>query len=111
MRKYIILEFTTEEAELLVGVFTQYVEQHRVLQFKVPAIDFDFNEMDFICSALSILEDAAFLNIDVILYCPRKLNWVLYSLAMIIPSFSTEENDHAAFQCIIKLLHAAKDGE
>ena len=108
--KKLSLVFTTEEAEILVNVFTAYQLSFNALQLRVPGVDIDFKELDFIDDAIGLLNDAISLEIDVLLECSPSLWWTLYSLATITATYSTVENEHVCYSCMIKLLHAGKRG-
>ena len=111
MKRYISLEFSHEEAELLVTVFSAYLENVDVLQMKLTAIDIDFDEIDFVDDSLVLLKDAVALGIDVILHCKISIKNVLFSLALLTAHHATEENDHVNTSCMIKLLHGSRAGE
>lgn len=111
MKKNINLEFSFEEAELLHEVFSTYLENVNTLTLKLPGIDIDFEEAEFVADSLPLLKDAVDLEIGVILTCSVKVKWVLYSLALLTASYSTEENDHVNTSCMIKLLHGSRVGE
>lgn len=111
MKKNIYLEFSTEEAELLVEVFSGYLENVNNLQLKLPGIDIDFEEAEFVADSLILLKDAVDMEIGVILQCKIAIKKVLFSLALLTANYANEENDRLNTSCIIKLLHAAQDGE
>lgn len=105
MEKDYYLEFSAEEAEIMVDVFSNYLENVNALQLKIPSIDINFKEAQFVSDSLPLLKDAVHLDIGVILQCNKCINGVLFSLAMLTIQYSKEDNDHLVTSCIVKLLH------
>lgn len=110
MKKEIILDFTCEEAALLINVFTAYLENVNTLQLKLPAIDIVADEIDFVDESLPLLKDGVALEIGVILQCPVAIKHVLLALALLTASLTTEETDTLNTQCMIKLFYASRGG-
>ena len=112
MKKNVSLEFTWEEAEVVKTAFECYLEQVHILQLKVPAVDFDLQEKNFIVEAIELCKGAIYHEIDVLIYCPLEIKWVLYSVATVAATiFIREDQEHHLTHCLIKLLFAAQDGE
>lgn len=111
MRKETIyLEFTSEEAALLVNVFSSWIENVNVMQLKLPAVDIESEAVKFVNDSLPLLKDAIAMEIGVILECHISIKLVLFSLAMLTAHMSTEDTDKLNTQVMIKLIHASKDG-
>ena len=111
MRKYANLEISTEEAEVLTVACTCYLEQATILQLRVPTLDFNFKEIEFIKESLRIMNESISWDMDTLLQCPLNLKWVYYSLATLMATlFWREDQEHHVSQCIIKLLYASMGG-
>ena len=112
MKKYVVLEFTWEEADVVQLALKCYLEQAHILQLRVAGVKIDLQERDFIIEAINLCNDAIYHEIDVIIYCKREIKWVLYSVATIASTiFYNEDQQKHLTQALIKLLFAAQDGE
>lgn len=108
--KKLQITFTVEEAETMAIVFSSYQMGYNTLLLKSPGVDIDFHEMKFIDESIGLINDAIAIRIDVLLELHPSIWWVLYELAKITATYSTEANEHVCYCCITKLLLAGKRG-
>ena len=111
-KKRFYLEFTEEQADLMVNVFNLCIHQRQTLINRIPSIDFREDVTKFLYDCLELLEDSVLLGIDVLVEVPENVGNVLYQLALAAANIKLPTTyDKLINECIIKLIHAAKVGE
>ena len=111
MRKTKYVEFTIEQAEVMVKVINEAISRRRKFMERFPSVDVSEEITKFLYDSLELIEDAVLLNLDVVIEFERKPLYIaaLHLISSIAADMSEFLEDESIYnQCIFKIIHATR---
>ena len=111
MKKRIYIEFSLEEAEVMVNVINETIARRQKFMERFPYVDVSETITKLIYDNLELLEDAVLLSMDVVLEVENKP--VNLAALLVIAGVACDmseflEDQHLYNQCILRLIYAGR---